>query len=433
MLQKLLVMTVIGAGPFPAEPAERPEAAEVDLVTAEGDGGSFWPRWRGPGGQGQVAGTSYPDTWSSNHNVLWKVSIPGSGNSSPIVWGDRIFLTSSRDGGSRRSILCLSRTDGRLLWKSVAPAATPESAHPKNGHASSTPSTDGKSVYAYFGNHGVLAVDFSGQRVWHRSLGSFEAYHGTASSPLLWRDRVIVVQDHAGRSFIAAFSKATGDELWRTPRSSKVGWNSPVAIRVGDRVEIVYSGQEQVQAYDPETGRELWTVRGNTFEAIPTPVVGHGLIFAASGRGGPTLAIRPGGSGDVTDSHIVWRAPKGSPFVPSPVLDGEYLYMINDITSMATAYRARTGELLWQGRLGRPRREGFSASPVVVAGKVFFTSDAGETYVLRSGESFELLHVNHLGERVLAAPALVDGRWYFRTEGYLLAIGRPEARTPDGR
>ena len=402
-------------------------AAEPDvaLVASSGEAAGYWPRWRGPSGQGLVSGSGYPDRWSASENVAWRVPVPGRGNSSPIVWGDRIFLTTAYDGGARRSLLAYKRSDGELLWEVFAPEASPEGAHAKNGRASSTPVTDGERVYAYLGNHGLLAVDLAGKVAWHRPLGPFDAFHGTAGSPLLHDGRLILVQDHRGASgsFIAAFDPATGEELWRTRRSAQVGWNTPVAVRVDGRDEIVVSGQQRVQAYDPATGRERWSVQGNTYEAIPTPVVGNGLIYCSSGRGGPTLAIRPGGSGDVTASHVAWKAPKGSPFVPSPVLYDGRLYMVNDMAAIATAYDAVSGEVLWQGRLGRAKREGFSASPVALDGKVFFTNDDGETFVLAAGDEFSLLHVNDLGEPVLASPALVDGRWYFRTRGHLLAIG----------
>jgi len=400
----------------------------VEMIEVPEASAGYWTRWRGPSGQGWASGNVYPDVWSDTENVLWKQEIPGRGNSSPIVWDDRIFLTTAHGGGKRRSILCYRRSDGKLLWEAFAPEVKPERAHPKNGHASSTPTTDGQHVYAYFGNHGVLAVDFDGKAVWHRSLGSFNAFHGTACSPLLYRDRLILVQDQRGSpgSFIFALDRQTGRELWRTPRAAKVGWNSPIAIRVGERDEIVFSGQKQVQAYDPATGKELWSVRGNTTEVIPTPVVGHNLIFCSSGRTGPTLAIRGGGSGDVTDTHIVWQIPKGSPFVPSPVLDGDYLYTVNDMAAIATCFEARSGNLIWQGRLGRARREGFSASPVAVAGRIFFTNDDGETFVLKAGREFRLLHVNRLNEQVWASPALVDGRWYFRGAKHLIAIGMRE-------
>jgi outer membrane protein assembly factor BamB len=179
-----------------------------------------------------------------------------------------------------------------------------------------------------------------------------------------------------------------------------------------------------VFAYNPDTGAELWRCNGSTYEVIPTPVVGYGMIFCSSGRAGPTLAIKPGGRGDVTRTHLQWTSPRGSPFVPSPILVGDSLYMVNDMASIVTSLDARTGKALWQGRLGVATREGFSASPVAVDGKVFFTNDDGETFVLRAGPTFNLLHTNRLGERTLASPALVDGRWYIRTDEHLYAIGR---------
>jgi outer membrane protein assembly factor BamB len=171
------------------------------------------------------------------------------------------------------------------------------------------------------------------------------------------------------------------------------------------------------------TGRELWRCDGSSYEVIPTPVVGYGLVFCASGRVGPTLAIRPGGQGDVTRSHLAWSTPRGSPFVPSPILYGEHLYTVNDMASIVTSFEATSGRVMWQGRLGVAQREGFSASPVAIDGKVFFTNDEGETFVLRAGSTFQLMHVNSIGERTLASPALVDGRWYIRTDQHLFAIG----------
>ncbi len=402
-----------------------PSDDEVEMVRAAGDGESYWPRWRGPSGQGLAAGSGYPDTWSGTDNVIWRRAVPGAGNSSPIVWADRIFLTSAFDGGRRKSVLAFDRATGEPLWEADAPVGEAERPYPKNGHASGTPVTDGERVYAYFGAHGLLAVDLSGRTAWHRDLDPIVASHGTAGSPLLYRDRVIVYQDmRAGAgSFIAAFDAATGDTIWWTERPENTGWGTPVAVGVGDRDEIVVSSQRRVVAYDPDTGAELWSARGNLFEVIPTPVVGHGLVFASSGRAGPTLAIRPGGSGDVTDTHVAWSSPKGSPFVPSTLVLDEYLYMINDMSSVLTVFEAATGEVMYQGRLGEARRESFSASPVAVDGKVFLTNDGGETFVVAAGSEFKLLHINRLGEQVRVSPALVDGRWYIRTAEHLLAVG----------
>jgi outer membrane protein assembly factor BamB len=396
---------------------------DVRMVTVEGEGAKYWPVWRGPSGQGHASG-SYPDSWSATENVLWKKPVPGRGNSSPIVWGDRIFVTTAYDNGRRLSLIAFRRTDGTQLWEAFAPEGRAGRPHPKNGYASATPSTDGKLIYAFFGSRGLAAFDFAGKLVWHQDLGDVDNYHGSAGSPLLYKNRIILFQDFDGGSFVAAFDAATGKQVWRTPRRAFVGWGTPVAVRVGARDEIIVSSQGSVTAYDPDSGKELWVCDGNSFEVIPTPVVGHGLVFASSGRVGPTLAIRPGGRGNVTKTHLAWTSPKGSPFVPSPILSGGRLYMVNDMASIVTSFVAATGKVLWQGRLGVAQREGFSASPVAADGKIFFTNDQGDTFVLRDAPTFELLRTNRIGETTLASPALVDGRWYIRTDRSLFAIGR---------
>jgi outer membrane protein assembly factor BamB len=402
------------------------DRAGVALIPSDGEGLKYWPRWRGPSGQGLAVGSGFPDRWSSTQNIVWRAPVPGRGHSSPIIWGDRIYLTTAYNDG-RASVLAFDRASGKRAWEAFVPDTTAEYLHQKNSHASATPVTDGTRVYASFGSKGLLAVDLAGKVLWHRSLGTLDNYHGTAGSPLLYKDRIILYQDHEGGSqggaFVAAFDVATGKPIWRTARSATVGWGTPVAVRAGDRDEIVVSGQQQVVSYDPASGAELWRCRGNTYEVIPTPVVGQGLIFCSSGRAGPTIAIRPGGSGDITGSHVAWTSPRGSPFVPSPLLVGNYLYIVNDMAAIATCFEATTGKVMWQGRLGVARPEGFSASPVAADGKIFFTNDDGETFVLKEGPAFELLHVNSLGARVLASPALVDGRWYFRTDRELVVIG----------
>ena len=399
---------------------------EVRLIGVAGEGAQYWPRWRGPSGQGYTAPGTYANTWSPTRNIKWRVPVPGAGNSSPIVWADRIYLTSAQNNGSRLSLFAFSRTDGKMLWETPIPQQGVERVHQKNGYASATPTTDGRTIYASFGRHGLVAFDMNGKIVWHRKFGAIDNYHGPAGSPVLYKDRVFLYQDHDGspsqRAFVAAFDARTGNTLWETPRSQTVGWGTPVVIHSGTRDELIVNSQQRVTAYDPDTGKELWTVRGMTYEVIPTPVVGEGLLFASSGRAGPTFAIRPGGTGDVTATHVAWSTPKGSPFVPSGIVHDGLLYLINDMQSILTVYEARTGTLVYQGRMGVAQREGFSASPVVVNNELFITNDEGETFVVKAGREFRLLHTNTLGERTLASPALVDGIWYWRTAGHLIAI-----------
>ncbi len=400
-------------------------AADVRMVEVAGEGAKYWPRWRGPSGQGHVAAGQYTDKWSATTSV-WKTAVPGRGNSSPIVWGDRIFLTTGYGNGEKLSMLAYSRADGKQLWETSIPQNGVEYVHYKNGFASATPATDGQLVYASFGRHGLFAFDFNGKIVWQHKFGIIDHYHGPAGSPVLYNDRIFIFQDAnpapGQTAFVGAFDKKTGKPSWMTPRRETVGWGTAVVINTGERDELVVSSQHRVAAYDPETGKELWTVRGNTYEVIPTPVVGHGLVFASSGRAGPTIAIRPGGSGDVTSTHVAWSSPRGSPFVPSGIVVGDLLYLINDMQSILTVYDAVSGKLAYQDRLGTAVREGFSASPVHVNGKIFFTNDDGQTFVVEAGKTFKLLHVNELGEQTLASPALVDGTWYWRTARSLRAI-----------
>ncbi len=401
-------------------------AEEPRMIEITGEGAKFWPRWRGPSGQGLVTPGKYQNWWNPANHIQWRVPVPGAGNSSPIVWSNRIYLTTAYDGGVKLSLVAFDRADGHKLWETFLPQARPEWAHQKNGHASATPATDGQFVYASFGSNGLAAFDVGGKIVWHRRFGAINNYHGPAGSPVLYKDRVFLYQDGEGsggqRSFVAAFDAKTGRTIWETARRETVGWGTPIVINVGDHDELVVSSQGRVAAYDPFTGRELWTVRGNTFEVIPTPVVAHGLVFCSSGRAGPTMAIRPGGSGDVTGTHVAWSTPRGSPFVPSGIVYDGLLYLINDMQSILTVYDARTGALAYQGRLGTAQREGFSASPVAVNGELFFTNDDGETFVVKAGREFKLLHKSELGERTLASPALVDGTWYWRTASSLVAI-----------
>ena len=219
--------------------------------------------------------------------------------------------------------------------------------------------------------------------------------------------------------------KKTGNQIWKTPRKETVGWGSPVAISVDGKDQIIVSSSMKVYAYDPDDGKVVWTCDGNLFEVIPTPVVGHDLLYCCSGRVGPTLAIQPAGAmGDITKTHVKWKTTKGSPFIPSPLLYGDNLYMVNDMASVVSCLDAKTGKLHWQERCGEPAGEGFSSSPVGVNDKVFFTNDKGETYVLAHSSEFKILGVNKLKARTLASPALLDGHWYWRTDSHLLCIGK---------
>jgi outer membrane protein assembly factor BamB len=415
-----VVVAALHAVPVRVEP--------VEIVGVDAEAARYWTRWRGPSGQGHAVGTAYVDTWSNTEHVKWRTPVSGLGHSSPIVWKDHIFVTTATDGGAKMAMLAFRRSDGKPLWTTPVPSSGVEHIQPKNSHASATPTTDGQLVYASFGTHGLAAFDFAGKIVWHVKLGDLSNYHGSAGSPVLYKDRLFLYQDHDGTatlgSFVAAFDARTGKTLWIKRRNETVGWGTPIVIHAGDHDELIVSSQRRVYAYSPDTGEELWTVRGNTFEVIPTPVVGHGLVFCSSGRAGPTFPIRPGGKGDVTTTHVAWSSPRGSPFVPSGLVHGDLLYLVNDMQSVLTVYEAKTGALVYQDRLGEPTREGFSSSPIAVGDKIFFTNDDGRTFVVAAGREFKLLRTNQIDGRVLASPALVDGAWYWRTDRELIAIGQ---------
>ncbi len=249
----------------------QPGAPAVHQIASDGEAASYWPRWRGPSGQGHANGGGYPDTWSATQNVLWKTPLSGRGNSSPIVWGDRIFLTTAHDGGRRLAIVSIDRSDGNFLWESFAPDGAPERIHAKNSHASATPVTDGERVYASFGSRGLMAVDFDGELVWHRDLGRIQNYHGTAGSPLLYEDRLIIFQDHRAGSFVAALDTRTGETIWRTDRDASVGWGTPIALRADDHDEIIVTGDPQLRSQVLVIGRvvqSLWFACGDPLGVV---------------------------------------------------------------------------------------------------------------------------------------------------------------------
>jgi hypothetical protein len=397
-------------------PAERPLLSVVLPAPGAAD---HWPRFRGPDGQGIARTRGLPLHWSRSENVVWRTPLP-PGNSSPIIWGERIFLTSAAADGSRRSVHCLRRRDGELLWTALCP---PHEAEPmvrdKNGYASATPVTDGERVITYFGSGGLLALDFEGRQLWHYPLPGFDSTWGSGSSPLLYEDSLIMIHDqNRADSLFLCLDKRTGVLRWQRPRARAMGWSTPVVVRVAGHDELLFAGGETVKGYDPRTGEELWTLTGPTHEVIPTLVVGRDLVYSASGRLGPTLALVPGGRGDVTATHLVWQTTRGGPHVPSPILYEDRLYTVND-TGIATALDAHSGEVVWQQRI----RDRFSASPIAAEGLLYCCSESGTTYVLRAGDVFKLVAQNELEEPILASPAALAGRLYIRTSEALYCLG----------
>jgi outer membrane protein assembly factor BamB len=412
-----------------------------------------WPQWRGPSGQGTSTETNLPSQWSTNVNIKWKAAIPGRGHSSPIVWGNRIFLTTAVEGdlvpgakavkhmdGDKEyvhpdsigadhkhqfKVVCIDRGTGKILWTQTAFEGTPyDDRHRKSSFASSTPTTDGNMVYAYFGTEGLYAYDMNGKLIWKADLGKLAtAGMGTGTSPVIYKNVVILQcdEENGTASFIVGIDKKTGKEVWRTPRKVQVSWSTPLLIETAKRAELITSGNEFVISYDPGTGKELWRHKGVDSNAIPSPVANDNLVFISAGF--PTkiaMAIPLGGNGDLAE-NVTWKYAKGTAYVPSPILYGDYLYLTSD-RGVLTCLDAKTGEVKYEG--GRvPIPATFTASPIAFGGKILLTSEDGDTFVVKAGPKHEILGTNSVGEPVYASPAVADGNIFIRGERNLYCIG----------
>ena len=425
--------------------------------------GADWPQWRGPSSRGVSTESDLPTTWSASENLAWKAPLAGVGASSPIVWGDHVIVTSqvgrtpvaagshprlARDDGSLADreqpigggraepatneptylvVEAFNRRDGTRLWQHRSEAIGPFSElHEKHNLATPTPVTDGERIYAWFGNGLVVALDMDGGLVWQRHLGieysPFQARWGHGSSPALHGDLLILLCDHEPKSYLLALDRRTGKERWLADRGSgRVSHSTPVVAPGPQGDELLVNSSARVDAYDPATGQLLWHAGSERQTPIPTAVVHEGMIYLSRGyRNSDYLAIRPGGRGDVTATHVAWRAPAGASYVPSILFYNGLLYMTNEV-GVVTCADAATGEPVWRHRL-----EGvFFASPVAGDGKIYLVSETGDTFVLRAGRESKVLSRNDLGERFLASPAIARGRVFLRSDGALFAVGRP--------
>jgi len=414
-----------------------------------------WPQWRGPDGSGISTEKNLPADWSPTRNIKWKTPIAGRGHSSPIVWGNHIFVTTAVEGdvvaGAKAvkhmndgkeflhpdsigadhkhtfKVIAVDRNSGKILWEAVAWEGTPyDNRHRKSSFASSTPTTDGKLVYAFFGTEGLYAYDFNGKLAWKADLGKLGTVGmGTGTSPILFENLVIVQcdEENGESSFIVALDKKTGKEVWRTPRKVQVSWATPLLVRTPKRAELVTSGTEFVISYDPATGKELWRHKGVESNAIPSPVANSDTVFLVAGFPAKiAMAIKLGGSGDLTGTpNVPWTYAKGTAYVPSPILYGDYLYLTTD-RGILTCIDAKTGEVKYEG--GRiPIPATFTASPVAFEGKILLTSEDGDTFIVKAGPKHEVLGTNSIGEAVYASPAIADGSIFIRGEKNLYRIG----------
>jgi outer membrane protein assembly factor BamB len=382
-----------------------------------------WPEFRGPTGQGHSTDRGLPLEWNESRNVIWKTRVPGRGWSSPVVAGNRVWVTSAiKDrGGSLRALAFDLETGRELVNTEVFRTRSADALNAKNSLASPTPIVEGDRVYVHFGADGTAALTGSGAIEWKLRV-SYDSQHGSGGSPVLYGDLLIFSADGSDAAFVIALEKHTGKIRWKTSRRqpSDQAYSTPLVIRVGDRDEVVSVGAFRAAAYDPQSGREIWRVGyGDGFSNVPRPVYGHGLVYIATGFQQPSLiAVRPDGTGDVTRTHIAWTVRRAAPLTPSPLLVGDELYIVNDV-GIVSCLDATTGETRWQQRLGG----NFSASPVFADGRIYFLSEEGVTTVILPGKEFRKLATSQLDGATLASMAVSAGSIFIRSDTHLYRIG----------
>ena len=384
-----------------------------------------WPGWRGPRGDGTCLEQNVPTNWDPA-GALWKTEIPGQGHASAIVWGDRICTVTGLPATKERVLLCLDRVSGKILWQKTVVQGPLEKLNKENSYASGTPATDGERVYVVFrvGDDIVVAAHAlaSGEQLWLVRPGTHAGEWGFSNEPVLFQDKVIVDGDGKGDSFLVALSRTDGKTLWRIPRTHQgISYSAPLIRDMAGRTQLIQCGDRCVASFDPDTGQQFWTVDGPSEEFVATPVYSEkaGLVFISSSWPKQVLlAIRPDGSGNVTNTHVVWRDTRGAPYVPSLLVAGDFLLSISN-AGMAFCYEAATGKVLWQEKLGRHH-----ASPVLVGGLAFFINDDGQINVIKPGVKFERVAKYELGESCYASPAISDGQVFVRGFQHLFCFGR---------
>jgi outer membrane protein assembly factor BamB len=403
----------------------------IALLLVNVCGAEDWPQFRGPAGDGISAAANVPVEWSADKRIAWKTAIPGSGWSSPILSGGRLYITTATGDADAGDVslraLCLDAADGQIVWNVEVfrpSAADARQVHTKNSLASSTPIIEGGRLYVHFGHMGTAALDLGGNVLWKQEGVKYRPVHGNGASPALAGDLLVFSCDAAADPFVAALDRNDGQVRWKTPRNTtarqKFSFSTPLVIEVDGRQQIISAGSGFVGGYDPQDGREIWRVRyGDGYSVVPRPVFAHETIFVSSGFNRPRLlAIDPkGAERDATDSNVLWTHDRGAPLTPSMIVSGDELYMVAD-NGVATCLDIRTHRPHWTERLAGD----FSASPVLAEGRVYFLNEDGTTYVVNADREYELLATNELGERSLASPAVGDGALYLRTESHLWRI-----------
>ncbi len=395
----------------------------IILATPAAQAEVRWPRWRGPRGDGHSPESQLPIQWDHSH-VRWRTALESGGESSPIVWDEKVFLTTAGKDGRHRNIVCIDRRDGNVIWeKQIEHAGELEQLHKMNSFASPTCATDGEVVVAFFGNAGLHAYTLEGRPLWSKTLGTFDNIWGPAASPVIVDDLVIQNGDADSDAFLAAFDKRTGDEVWRVPRPNHRGWSTPVLIDADGRRELVLNGHEGVAAYDPASGKLLWSCRGFAGRGEPTATPGDAMVFLVNGLAGDVYAVAPGGSGDVTGSRMRWHTPrKVGRDLPSPILLGDCL-VVSSMGGVVVGYDAADGSQLWTDRL----KGNFSASPIAAGGRAYFQAEDGSVAVVEAGSRLKLVARNTLDvdpdEIFRATPAPCDGQFLLRSDRALYCIG----------
>jgi outer membrane protein assembly factor BamB len=409
----------------------------------------FWPQWRGPRATGVSTTANPPVEWSETKNIRWKIEVPGRGTASPVIWGDRLFLLTAVPAGARGSasheplggvaprrmhqfkVLAINRRDGSIAWERTAREEVPhEGSHPDNGTwASSSAITDGEHVIAHFESRGVFVYDMKGTLVWEKDLGDKKMRNefGEGSTPVLHGNHLVIVWDHQGQSFIVALDKRTGKELWRANREEIDTWATPLVVEHDGRAQVVVSAMNRIRSYDLQTGEVVWHSPGVTMNPIPSPVAGDGMVFVTSGfRGSNLKAIRLAGArGDLTGSSaIVWSLDRDTPYVPSPLLYGDILYILKSNNGLLSAFDAKTGKRHYQLQRLEKTPNVFS-SPVGAGGRVYIPGREGATVVIKHGPSFEVLAQNVLDDGFDSSPAVVDNEMYLRGYKHLYSIAAP--------
>ena len=410
-----------------------PDSASLEAAS---EAAAIWPGFRGPGGMGLSQGTDLPQTWNLEENLAWKTELPGGGSSSPIVFGDRIYLTAytgylepGSGGGSldslERHLLCISSADGSILWSKPEKARLPEEERIRDhGYAANTPAADQDHVYVFYGKSGVIAYDHEGAEVWRADVGSNTSGWGSSASPVLYQDKVFINACVESGALIA-LDRVSGEELWRAGGIEE-SWSTPVIVKTDAGAdELVLSAKGKVSGYDPSTGENLWSCDTDiTWYMAPSPVAADGVVYALGGRSGITaLAVRAGGRGDVTSSHRLWTSQKGSN-VSSPVYHDGHLYWAHESLGVAYCAKAETGELVYEERLDRAGQ--VYASSILADGKVYHLSRSGRMFVLPASPQYELISMNELrdGTQFNASPAVLGSQILIRSEKYLYCVGR---------